>query len=267
MIGARTRVFAILGDPVAHSLSPVMHNAAFRAAGLDACYVALRSAVGRVGDLMGALVAAGGGGNVTVPYKEEAVAAVARPSVMVSRVGAANTFWGDDGVVAGDNTDVEGILSALARLDAPASTWLVIGTGGSARAVAAAAAERGAALAVRSRDGTRGREFARWASALGVAVAAPDECEVVINSTPLGLKPGDALPCPASAHPRARAALDLVYAPRGTRWIAGLRTAGLRAVDGREVLVAQGAAAFSRWFPKVAPPVEVMRAAVARALG
>ena len=266
MIGARTRVFAILGDPVAHSLSPAMHNAAFRAVGLDACYVGLRCAAGRVGALMGALVAAGGGGNVTVPHKEEAMAAVARPSAMVSRLGAANTFWGDDGVVAGDNTDVEGILSALARLAAPASAWLVIGTGGSARAVVAAAADRGAALAVRSRDDARGREFARWASALGVAPATSDECEVVINATPLGLKPGDALPCQASAHPRAKVALDLVYTAGGTRWITGLRTAGVRAADGREVLVAQGAVAFSRWFPKVAPPVEVMRAAVARAL-
>ena len=266
MISARTRVFAVIGDPVAHSLSPAMHNAAFRAAGLDACYVALRCTPGGVGALVGALVAAGGGGNVTVPYKAAAVAAIARPSPMVSRLGAANTFWGDDGVVAGDNTDVEGILSALARLEAPASAWLVIGTGGSARAVVAAAAERGAAVAVRSRDDARGREFARWASALGVAAATSDECEVVINATPLGLKPGDALPCPASVHPRAEVALDLVYAAGGTKWMAGLRTAGVRAADGREVLVAQGAAAFSRWFPKIAPPVEVMRAAVARAL-
>lgn len=266
MIGARTRVFAVLGDPVAHSLSPAIHNAAFRATGLDACYVALACGAGAVGDLMRALAAAGGGGNVTVPHKATAVAAIARPSEMVSRLGAANTFWGSDGAVAGDNTDVEGILAALAGLAAPASAWLVIGTGGSARAVAAAAAERGAALAVRSRDPTRGRAFAEWATALGAAEAEAGECEVVINATPLGLKPGDALPCPASAHPRARVALDLVYAAGGTRWVTALRVAGLRAADGRDVLVAQGAAAFSRWFPKVAPPVEVMRAAVARAL-
>lgn len=267
MIGARTRVFAVLGDPVAHSLSPVMHNAAFRATGLDACYVALRCEVGRVGELVRGLVASGGGGNVTVPHKETVVGSIARPSPSVSRLGAANTFWGDDGVVAGDDTDVEGILAALARLDAPATSWLVIGTGGSARAAVAAAAERGAAVAVRSRDEGRGRDFSRWAAALGVGAAEPAACEVVINATPLGLRPGDALPCPAAEHSRATVALDLVYASGGTKWVSELRASGLRAVDGREVLVAQGAAAFQRWFPNVAPPVEVMRAAVARALG
>jgi shikimate dehydrogenase len=179
---------------------------------------------------------------------------------------SANTFWDEGGVLAGENTDVDGVLAALARLDAPATSWLVIGTGGSARAVAAAAAARGAALAVRSRDPERGSAFLAWAGALGIRRAEPAECEVVINATPLGLNTGDALPVPAERHPQARVALDLVYAAGGTPWVRGLARRGVCAADGREMLLAQGVAAFTRWYPRVMAPIEVMRAAVDRAL-
>ena len=266
MISARTRVFALLGEPVAHSLSPAMQNAAFRALGLDAVYVALRTAPERVAALAAALAAAGGGGNATIPHKERLASALERPTDLVRSLGGANTFWGEGGALAGDNTDLAGILAALAELEAPATSWLVVGAGGSARAVAAAAAERGAALAVVSRDPGRAAAFTGWAASLGVRAAEPVACEVLINATPLGLHAGDALPARRADHPRARWALDLVYAAGGTPWIRGLVRDGVRAADGREVLVAQGAAAFARWFPRAVAPVEVMRAAVRRAL-
>ena len=119
MIDGSTRVFAILGDPVAHSLSPAMQNAAFRVSGLKAVYVPLRCAADDLPGLLRALSRAGGGGNVTVPHKEAAARAVDRCEPAADRLGACNTFWGEDGACVGDNTDVAGVLAALDDLEAP----------------------------------------------------------------------------------------------------------------------------------------------------
>lgn len=264
-----TRVFAILGDPVAHSLSPAMHNAAFRLLGINAVYVPLRCSADDLPGLMTSLVRAGGGGNVTIPHKTAAAHVVGSPSEWVRVVDACNTFWGEgaDGLMTGDNTDIEGITAALDRLEAPAGPWLLAGTGGSSRAVAAAARERGVTLAVTSRDTARGLAFSRWAEeTLGVRPADPAECRVLINATPLGLSSGDRDPIAAETAPGAEVALDLVYARGETAWVRRSRSRGLRASDGREVLVRQGAAAFSRWFPARPAPVDAMRAAVHAAL-
>ncbi len=264
-----TRVFAILGDPVAHSLSPAMQNAAFRLMGINAVYVPLRCSPDEVPGLMASLARAGGGGNVTIPHKAVAARAVSQPSSWVRAIDACNTFWSDgaDGPLIGDNTDIEGILAALDRLQAPDGPWLLAGTGGSSRAVAAAAKERGVELAVLSREPARGLAFSHWAeTALGVRAADTAQCRVLINATPLGLAAGDRDPIATEA-PEAEVALDLVYARGETPWVRRCRTRGLRVADGREVLVRQGAAAFSRWFPGKHPPVEAMRAAVHAALG
>jgi shikimate dehydrogenase len=266
VISGRTRVFAILGDPVSHSLSPAMHNASFRALGLDAVYVPMPCGVEAVPALLAGLARAGGGGNVTVPHKEAAARAVDRLEPRARALSACNTFWGDDGATAGDNTDVAGVLDAVDRLAPPDRAWLVAGTGGSARAVAGAARERGARLAVHSRDPARAAAFLAWAGGLGVAVAEARECGVLINATPLGLAPGDPPPIPPELAPAAEVALDLVYARGETPWIRALRARGLRAADGRAMLVAQGAAAFECWFPGVPAPRDIMRAAVDAAL-
>jgi shikimate dehydrogenase len=257
----------VLGDPVGHSLSPVMHNAAFRVLGIDAVYVALRCAANDVATVMRVLARQGGGGNVTVPHKAAAARAVTRPTGLVSRLGACNTFWGDGEELAGDNTDVAGVLAALERLAVPQGPWLVLGTGGSAHAVAAAALAAGARLAVRSRDADRARDFLAWATDLGVARASLDECVACINATPLGLGDDDPQPISLDDVPSARVALDLVYRPGETPWVQRCRERGLRAADGRDMLVAQGAAAFERWFPAARAPVDVMRAALHGHLG
>jgi shikimate dehydrogenase len=244
-----------------------MHNAAFRVLGLDAVYVALRCLADDVPSVMRVLARQGGGGNVTVPHKGAAARAVTRPSELVSRLGACNTFWGDGSEVAGDNTDVAGVLSALEWLGVPEGPWLVLGTGGSAHAVAAAAIAAGARLAVRSRDADRARDFMAWATGLGATPAGPEECVACINATPLGLEDGDAEPVGCDDVPAARVALDLVYRPGETAWVRTCRERGLRAADGREMLIAQGAAAFERWFPSKRAPVDAMRAAVHGRLG
>jgi shikimate dehydrogenase len=266
MAGERVRVFAILGDPVLHSLSPAMYNAAFRALGLSAAYVPIRCSSRDLPGLLGGLARSGGGGNITVPHKELAARLVQDASEMVREVGACNTFWRHAERVRGDNTDVEGVAEALRQLGVTGGHWLIAGTGGGARAVVIAARRAGASVAIRSRDPARAAEFGVWVRQRGIPMVDAGSCTVLINATPLGLRRGDPPPIPDEATPAAEAALDLVYARGATPWILDCRGRGLAAADGREVLIAQGVAAFRRWYPDTAPPVEVMRAAVHGAL-
>lgn len=264
-ISGGTRVYALLGDPVAHSLSPLMQNAAFRALGLDAAYVALRCDSSHLAGLMETLAAHGGGGNVTIPHKEAAAAVLARHGGRPAPV--CNTFWGEQGQLHGTETDSAGILAALDRLEAPRRSWCLVGTGGSARAALRAARTAGALVAIRSRVAERADAFKRAALEAGVALTEAAECEVVINCTPLGLTDRDPPPIARADVPEARVALDLVYRRGETAWVRTMRDAGVRASDGREVLLEQGALAFERWFPGRSAPREVMRAAVRVALG
>lgn len=267
-IGGNTRLLAVLGDPVAHSLSPVMHNAAIDALGLDAVYVALRTPSAAVPETLTTLTGLGVAGNVTVPLKGAVERCVARKTDLCARTGSCNTFWVEQGTLVGDNTDVPAIAAELQEMGVNGGRWLVLGTGGSARAVAIAASQAGAELLVRSREPTRAKAFAEWASAQGArarAASGPDSAETVVNATPLGLRDNDPLPL-ADGPAELRAALDLVYRPGTSRWVRELSRRGVAARDGRGVLVRQGALAWQRFFPQESPPVEVMRAAVERAL-
>ncbi len=245
-----------------------MHNAAIRALGLDAVYVALQPDAGSIPHVIRAFEALGIAGNVTVPHKVAVANLLIRLTPVAKELGAVNTFWPEGGRLLGDNTDVPGLLDALDRLDAE-GPWLVIGTGGAARAVAAGARERGVRLKVLSRGADRAEAFVEWAGSLGVDAEVDDGAAVgtAINATPLGLQPDDALPAPAARLDGCRAALDLVYAPGETQWVRKNRKRGIRASDGRTMLVAQGARAFERFFPNTVAPREVMAAAVERALG
>jgi len=273
-IGAKTRVLAVLGDPVAHSLSPALYNAAIHALGLDAVYVTLRVPADDLSIVLPALAVAGVSGNVTVPHKEAAERAVMRKTDLCARAGACNTFWmeleGKDHVLVGDNTDIPAIAATIAELAPDASRWLLLGTGGSARAVAIAAADAKVDLRVRSRAPERARTFVQWAEDRGARAQLVEtlEADVVINATPLGLAANDPLPIDPSTVAGVRAALDLVYAPGETAWVRAWRARHpqVGAADGRGVLVRQAALAFGRFFPGVAAPVEVMRAAVEREL-
>ena len=266
MISGNSRVLVILGNPVSHSLSPAMHNAAFRALGMTAVYVPLRCRAEDLASLIRGIAHAGGGGNVTVPHKEIAARSVDTSRELVQTVEACNTFWNEDGKTVGDNTDVPGLLEALHQLEVRQEPWFIQGTGGGARAAAVAAAQHGVPIAVGSRDPRRQNEFEHWIGSRGVALAEPSSCRVLINTTPLGLNPTDPLPIDVARFPRADVAFDMVYAPGETSWIRSVRPRMRRSADGRAMLVAQGAAAFERWFPGKRAPVEVMRAAVNGAL-
>ncbi len=264
MIGGRTRVFAILGDPVAHSMSPAMYNAAFRVLGLDAVYVPLRLAAAAVPEALRALALAGGGGNVTVPHKRLAATVVAMGGDR--SFGACNTFWGEGGDVVGASTDEVGIRCGWEALGRPAGDWLILGTGGSARAAVAAATLGGVGFVVHSREQSRAASFEAEMASLGARRGDPSAIGMVINCTPLGLDAGDPLPLPVDRQPAEAAALDLVYCPRATPWVRALRAEGYRACDGRSALLGQAAASFEHWFPGIRAPGEVMRAALDHAL-
>ena len=278
-----TRLLALLGDPVAHSLSPRLQNAAFRAAGLDGVYLALRSSGEDLAGLLRGIAGAGGGGNVTIPHKERAARAVDRRSPAAARTGAVNTFWQEEGRVHGDNTDIAGCIRALESLLPPGEVRgrrvLLLGAGGAARAALLALEELGAkqvnvwnrtparartmleALdpvgpAVRILEGHIPGEVLRPGSEAGSAQGSfrvPDETSLVINATARGLGADDPHPLPLDVLRPGTPLLDLVYRPEETRWIREGRAAGHPAADGGIMLVEQGIAAFERWWGQAAP--------------
>jgi shikimate dehydrogenase len=252
----------VAGWPVAHSLSPAMHGAALAACGLeDWHYLRLPLPPERFAETVRALPAAGFRGlNVTIPHKEAALALADAATATATAVGAANTLtFGPDGIHA-DNTDVPGLLEALA-LDPAGRSALVLGAGGAARA--AVYALRGADVAVWNR--TRERAERLVADLGGRVVERPGRADIVVNCTSVGLRPDDAgfkgLPLDADTFGVGSHVVDMVYRPGGTELIAAAKRRGAQVVTGREILVAQGAASFERWTDRTAPRA-VMRVAV-----
>lgn len=266
-IRGSTRVLAVLGDPVSHSLSPPMFNAAVTALGLDAAYVAVRATPVALPHVLRGFVAVGICGNITIPHKVAAGGLIVRLSNRAAELGAVNTFWSDDGRLHGDNTDVDGVFAAADAV-AATSPWLVFGTGGSARAVAVAARELGVPIHVHSRHVARAAEFVAWAGGIDVDARVDEGAAAgtIVNTTPLGLTEEDPLPVPPERVAHTDAVIDMVYRPGETALCRLARGQQRRTTDGRIALVGQGAAAFRRFFPGSEPPIDIMAAAVASAL-
>lgn len=258
----------LLGHPVAHSLSPVFQNAALRVAGLPLLYSAMDVPPDALPAVLEELRSEGAAGNVTIPHKRAVALSCDRLTPLAERVGAVNTFWVEEGALVGDNTDVGGFAAAvddLLGLDA-GDRWppriALLGAGGAARAVLAAAERRGdLTVELHARNGERARELA--ASFPNVTVVAGPiggDVELVVNATPVGMRDAS-FPVPPRELPPRAAVLDLVYRRGETAWVRACRAAGHRAADGAGMLVAQGALAFER-FTGRAPDVAVMRASL-----
>lgn len=263
----------LLGHPVAHSLSPALHNAALRYVGLPIRYEAIDVAPASLDDAVARLIIARAAGNVTIPHKEAFAKRCARVDAVAQRVAAVNTFRiADDGGLEGMNTDVGG-FDALAReagaLRAGARI-AVLGAGGAAAAVLAAL-ERwsGASVSLFNRTAARASALAeRFPIVQHVASSAEDavqDASVIVNATALGLHDGDALPVRISALPNDAVVLDLVYRPGETAWVRAARKSGHAGVDGFCMLLEQGALAFE-WWLGIAAPRDVMRSALTAAL-
>lgn len=274
---AATRGLAVLGWPVGHSLSPVMHNAALRAQGHDLVYLALPVPPEQLADVVAALAAVEFvGANVTVPHKQTVVACCDHVTDEARLVGAVNTLsWTDDGLV-GHNTDTVGLERALRDVGhADGTSTVVLGTGGAARAAVVALARLGSPTVVVGRRPDAAVEVAEIAVETGgdaraLALDDPDVAGVVadagtvINATSLGLQ-GEPLPAPFMSLRVEQLAQDLVYNPPNTPFLQAAGAAGARAEHGLRMLVHQAAAAYEGWTGTPAP-VEVMTAAARSAL-
>lgn len=270
MIAATTRLVALLGHPVAHSVSPAMHNAAFAHAGLDLAYVAADVEPGDLPRAIDGLAALGAvGANVTVPHKRAALAACATVTDRARAVGAVNTICFTTTGPTGDNTDVAGFLAGLA--DGGPGRAVVLGAGGAARAVVVGLLDRGAAATVVARDVDRAGglaglvegDSAGSVDVIGVdderVAAAVEDADLVVNATPLGWH-GEPLPAPFHRLGEGQVAYDLNYAVASSPFLADAARNGAGAVDGMAMVVGQAAASFRRW-TGVDPDVEVLRAA------
>jgi len=277
-VDSNPRLLAVVGDPVAHSLSPTMHGAAIAALGLDARYVALRTTHEAFPGLVHELLTNGGACNVTMPFKDDAYALSGEHSEVARRSQAVNTVWGDADRPQLDNTDVPAIRIVARRLvgDQPVTVVRIFGTGGAARAAAVAVSDEwpDAQVEVVSRDPERAAAFVAWAGGAGVRCHAEADImtrlDLTIRATPVDFLKGDypvRNPGPMATFdpPPPPPALDLAYARGGTSLVRILTQAGFRCEDGRGVLVEQGALAFERFFG-VPAPVAVMREVVEHAL-
>lgn len=270
---ASTRLIALLGDPVAHSLSPRFQNAAFQAAGVDGVYVALRCDAEHFAGLLEGIARSGGGGNVTLPHKERAASLVESATEAVRRTGACNTYWCESGRLCGDNTDVPGFQIAVqAIVGSPAGARvLLVGAGGAARGALYALLLSGVDSVVLLNRSPERAEALRQAFepdarrirlASEIGPLGSQHFDLVVNATSLGLHPTDPLPLEFGRIGSAGAVFDLVYARGETRWVQEARALGIPAMDGLEMLIHQGAVAFERWWG-IPAPVEAMRAALA----
>lgn len=245
----------VIGHPVAHSLSPVMHQAALDAARIAVRYEAVDVAPHALQSVLRVFVTTDTWGNVTVPHKEAVARACATRTSIAERAGAVNTFWVADGVLHGDNTDVAGFEAAVRHLLAAIPLGLrvgLLGAGGAAVAVAAAV-ERwpSASLQVYARTSARAealqQRFPNLVTVASSPEAAAAEVDLLVNATPLGLE-GTAFPLDPARIAPTTSVLDLTYRAELTPWVRACRAAGLHADDGLRMLVEQGAYAFMRWF-------------------
>jgi len=279
MVTGTTRLVGIIGNPVAHSLSPVMHNAAFRSLGMDWLYVPLLVESHNLANAIKGLPALGfQAANVTVPYKEKVIPFLDRISTAASEIGAVNTVTIEPGgVLAGENTDWTGFLSHLSEIGfGPAGcTAVILGSGGSARAVSYALASKGAKVVVCGRNAETSAALVESLRKLGCKeipetwslqkVQEPScDVDMIINTTPLGMVPQiDSSPWPEAApFPKCRLAYDLVYNPPRTRFVEQALATGIKTTNGLGMLVHQAGIAFSLWTGKTAP-LDVMKQAIA----
>lgn len=279
-ITGATTLVGIIGHPVRHSRSPQMHNAAFAALGLDWAYVPFPVPPERLSGAVHGLRDLGVRGfNVTIPHKEAVLPLLDELSPQARAIGAVNTVVIDGGRMTGHNTDGEGFSRALHeahRFKAGRSRALILGAGGSARAVCDQLAREGiAGLRICGRSEDRAEALAAdirrhhpecdvktlpWSPLdhrCGINWA-----ELIVNTTPVGMKPGDGSPIDTNGISPGHIIVDLIYAPPVTPLLETCQALRARCLNGLGMLLHQGAAAFTLWTGKE-PPLDVMRAALA----
>jgi shikimate dehydrogenase len=284
VITGKTKLLGLIGHPVGHSLSPLMHNAAIAHLGLDYVYLPLPVKPEDLPVAVAGLAALGlVGFSVTIPHKQAILPFLSEISPVASTVGAVNTVWHTGSGWAGTNTDVEGFLAPLlaCNRDWSQTSALILGAGGAARAVVAGCAQLGVReVRVVGRHRHKLEAFQHsWVNS-PVPVLATHTWEelpqllpqssLLVNTTPVGMYPNvDEMPVSAAemaALPAGAIVYDLIYTPNPTQFLKAARSTGAMAIDGLEMLVGQGAAALQIWLQQPVP-VSVMRQSLRQHLG
>ena len=279
-IKATTKIYGIFGHPVSHSLSPVMHNSAFSALGLDCVYVAFDISPEEIGKAAQSVRTLGIKGiNITIPHKESIIPHLDEIAPDAELMGAVNTVRNDDGKLTGYNTDVGGFLRAVEEdlgINPGGSSVLLMGAGGAARAVMSAFCMNGAGrICVANRTYDKAlklaSEFGKQFKKIKIEPVALDdirvikarlaESDILVNSTSAGMEGKTAMDLPLEALKENAAVYDLVYKPRETPLVTEARRLGHRASGGLGMLLYQGALSFEIWTGREAP-VDVMRKAI-----
>ncbi len=266
MINGHTKIYGILGRPVAHSLSPAMHNAAFQELGLNAVYVAfpVTDLPQAVAGLRGLAI---GGVSVTIPFKEEIIPLLDTMDPLASRMGAVNTVVNREGRLTGYNTDWLGAVTALqAQTGMAGEHFLLLGAGGAARAIAFGILENGGQVTLTDLDAQRAETLARELAVKAIPLSALDQCpaSILINATPVGMAPDlEGLPIEPELLNRFTLVMDIVYRPLLTRLLREAQARGCRTIDGLQMLIHQATAQFELWTGRRAPLETMSRAAYA----
>jgi shikimate dehydrogenase len=265
------KTYCIIGDPIDHSLSPAIHNAAFTTLGLNCSYIAFRVQEGQLKNSMDSLRAINiGGFNVTMPHKVTVLNYVDRSDKIAEMVGAANTVNNEGGKFHAYNTDVVGFIEPLRqrKIDLNGFEVLILGAGGAARAVAVALSqEKGVSkINIFNRDIDRSGSLANIINKSGIEIGIISQNDVqqiafrsnlIINTTPLGMKNEQSL-IKTSSISKESIVYDIVYKPIETKLLENAKTAGAQVIYGYEMLLEQAIASFKIWF-KIDPPIESMK--------
>lgn len=270
MINGHTRLFGIIGNPVEHSLSPVMQNAAFAELGINGVYIPMRPE--NLNLAFHGLKSLGFIGlSVTIPFKVEIMAYLDRIDPVAKKIGAVNTLLFERHIdnnnqvfCTGYNTDWLGSNQALAdEIVLKQSTVLLIGAGGAARAVGFGLVEAGARVLITNRTESKGQELALQLGGVFVPTAAlaTIQADALVNTTSVGMRPHiDALPIQPDLLSRFPVVMDIVYAPLETRLLREATVRGCRTIDGLKMLHYQGAAQFTIWTNHPAPHATMRKA-------
>jgi len=268
MIDANTSLFGVIGNPVAHSLSPVMHNRAFAAIGTNAVYLAFR--VTDPGSAIKGIRAMNFKGvSVTLPHKVAVMEYLDEIEATAARIGAVNTIVNKQGRLIGYNTDCPGAIEALrTRTTIQGKAVALIGAGGAARAVGFGLVAAGGRVTVLNRSRTNGQRLAEDLQAEFSPLDdwQPNRYEILINTTPVGMHPDtEATPIPKEHLSKDLVVMDIIYNPIKTRLLEAAEAKQCRTINGVAMFVFQGAQQFELWTGQKAP-VEVMHQAVLEAL-
>jgi shikimate dehydrogenase len=266
-ISGSTAITGIFGYPVSHSLSPVMHNAAFKALGIDYCYVAFPVHPDFLGNAVEGIKALSlCGVNITIPHKEKVIPLLEKIDAEASFIGAVNTIVNSGGILTGFNTDGRGFMHSLSEsgITVKDREVLIIGAGGAARAISYYAGQEAKRLSIYNRTREKALKLSNDLKPMFGNVSAVDlsdleKYDVIINTTPLGLKKTDPLPFDASRLGPSQAVCDIIY--RQTPILDRASRKGCKTLDGRGMLLWQGALSFELW-TGMKPPIDIMRDAL-----